>query len=327
MKTITLKHLEDICGVTEKLFDIYGELSDAELNNKKNTQEYKNLLEKLYLLREEEYSYYKYFIENLNEAGKAVRYLTGRSNKDLEAATNVAVRSDEQEIKQYRIITRLHLIALMDDNYFLNDVDEDLLTITTGKNHMEFLHDSWIMDGQEINYRTVSFCESIMDDDVLFYTSMKYIMAFLCPMIESEYCKNNFNRIKRDFDNHIIKPSMGVTEAYANYVHLVKGLDNACVVLGVLLDFSDSELDSPDASVEFNMFLAEFKASLLFLDDEGMQDVQEEFNDVINMDKYLEEHEDDENVRSTIQDVISNFEIERKYANEDNNLEYKKSDF
>lgn len=324
MKYATLKTLDDICGITEEIFDVYGDLTDLEVNDKKNTQEYKDALEKLCLLRDKEFALYEYFIRDLNEACKAVRYLSRLSDKALESAANVAIDADEQEIKQYRIISKLHLIALMDDNYFLNDVDEDLLSIAAGKDNMDFLHDAWVMDAQEINYRTVSFLDLVKDDDPKQYTSVKYIMSFVTPLIETEFCQNGFRRIKRDFDKRIIKRHLGVSDDFISYVHSIKGLDNACIVVGVLLDFEDDDLSDSDELINFNILLAEFKASLLFLDDELLGELQEEIMDITSSDRYLREHEDDEMVREIVNDTIANIKDDKKFANEDIDFGYEK---
>ena len=102
MKFTTLKILDVICKITEEIFDVYGDLTDLENNNKKNTSEFKDTLEKLCLLRDRELELYKYFMRDLKEACKAVEYLTRRSDKSLEAATSVTIDADEKEINRLR---------------------------------------------------------------------------------------------------------------------------------------------------------------------------------------------------------------------------------
>lgn len=322
MKIITLKHLDKICELTDKILGAYNELCELDINGKKNSKEYQDVLQKLYLLKEDEYKHYEYFIKNLDEAGKAVSFLTEKSNKPLEAATSVLMDNDEQEMQQYRIITKLYLIALMDENYFFNDVDEELLELASGEEKMNFLRDAWMLDGQEINYRTISFLEKIMHQDYETFTAAKYNMSFMVPMAETEYVSNGFNAIKRDFNNHILKSYEGVSDDFIDYTHLIKSFDNACVTLEVLSDFYDSDLEDPEANVNFNILLAEFKASLLFLDEDGMEDIMTEFNDILASEKYIRKHEDDETIRNIIEEIITNFEVERDYANKDIGKDY-----
>ena len=324
MKFATLKILDAICKITEDIFDVYGDLTDLENNNKKNTSEFKDTLEKLCLLRDRELELYKYFMRDLKEACKAVEYLTRRSDKSLEAATSVTIDADEKEIKQYRIISKLHLIALMDDNYFLNDVDEDLLSLADGKNNMDFLHDAWVMDAQEINYRTVSFLDQFKDDDPIEYTSARNIMSFVTPLVETEFCNNGFRRIKRDFDKKIIKTYPGVSDDFISYVHSIRGLDNACMVAGVLLDYSDADLDDPDELINFNILLAEFKASLLLLDESDLEGLRDEVNDIAANFRHSDEYEEYERSKEIVDDTIADISNDKKFANEDIDFGYEK---
>ena len=97
------------------------------------------------------------------------------------------------------------------------------------------------------------------------------------------------------------------------------------MVAGVLLDYSDADLDDPDELINFNILLAEFKASLLFLDESALEDLRDEVNDIAANFRHSDEDEEYERTKEIVDETIANMNIEKNFANEDIDFGYEKS--
>ncbi len=319
----TLSIINNLFKITLTIKNTYTSLAYLEKDNHKNTSQYASMLTYLRFNLEEEKIIYEYFDMFPQEAVFASKYLDEIIYKKNYYYENVAValKDDENELVTLRIAQKLDALALRNDDYFHDSIDEEDEEICSKEEDFTFIKHKMLTYNETYYYEIFNFLQDSFDDKALYF---KYNLTFLNSKLESALLNKRLDNIPQKFNSFIEYNSPNLDPSFISNIRNAYALDKLSLFIEDIPSYDDKTIynDSDDeeydelleenleelASIErenvsfeededneeledfedkfyFNILLAKLKTCLLFADDNCIKIIK---NKVINLKKYYE---------------------------------------
>ena len=307
--------IKNLYDISYKVKTIYEKLAINEISHGKNSKEYSKYLELLKIVLFFENKLYEKLNNNIDRISDILFYIASSTHNDLEDQIYVLSDNVESALIEKRVIEKLYLIAYKNNDFYKGFIDPELSIFKKCSDELiRYLRDyKELLDKEEIR-RTFYYLSQVDNQDFILY---KYRYVYLNPVIENEFINNKFNNPKNTFNDNISYKSK--YDEFNGPIKTTLAYTKCTDLLEELLSYygCDGNITCSD-DIKFEEILANFKANLLFLDDEEIHfllatvnseyDKLEEDDDIQNIEDLEEYNEED--IEKELWDAIANFDID-----------------
>ena len=316
-----IEQLELLTKVTNGTYRLYKRLSELEINEEKDSDEYKRLLGYLNMAIDIEQNKYKAFDFYYNKAIAWNNYiykhqLPGDFTPDMDSITDC----DYEYLVQRRILSNLFDIVLsncdktkeaLSSNIqdFMKDAGLKDLTVTDN-----IFYGYWAIK-KELTVDLYKAClfmlKNYIDEPV--YSNLKealiltkYQIAFLSPRMEKALINDNFN-LPHDlyFNSKFISDCFKQDEKFYQSLRDNYGINTCFKQISKLVEISDLDYNNPTMLSHVILLQCFLRASFLFMDEDSIEDTNSSFHNFIKDSQYLDRHAIDKISVSLINDCYN----------------------
>lgn len=307
------KNINNLIKITKKIYLLYQRLYKLDIEDKKDTKEYKNIINQISSLKEEENKLY-----NL-DFSKYEEYLSFISDK---LSSNVNIKTIENIINlDYN---NLHfqriLITLFNKMITHKDAGKELIPkeLTEMKELIKDINIPKLFNGsmilqdsikedilytflfffeEEINYKSNKYLKNKL-------LKIKYHTSFINQNIEKEMLKNNFNLSDLYLTSELTSELYKIDNKL--YKDMIKNYSINTIIEQIkeLLKLTDSDFLEDNTNITAIARACLLRACLINLNDDNIMTLNELFHILIEEDIYLIFHYEDRISESIIADAF-----------------------
>ena len=327
MKNTTEEILNNIIETTKTCFYIYSTLIRLEKEGLKDTNQYKDVLESLYLAIEDEESSYEYFIENIDKAAEANNILAHMiGNKSQMSLARLLVNGGENHLINARITKKLNnLILSLPNNFVLNLSSEEL----------DCINNEDLSDGYSFLYEILPLLDktthlmlsSYLDDAITLekdsvITSLliqvKYYLSFLNIHLEGRNISDGFIKISNEFEKEMTFDLDEISPDSLIAIKNLHGTELTSLAVNELFEYHDQDYHNKSIYVKIIISTCLLQTATLYVSKDELKnleaEIQEELLDISFQDQTFKKYI---LASKIIQNVFSKSEQIKTHANKD----------
>lgn len=322
-----LEQLETLLQLSTEISNIYDQLCKLEINNQKDSKEYNQLITKLNKLIEKENN--EYNSKNFTQE-ECIKYL-----KLLEIQTKIPAMDNKitTSLKYYdkRIVRRIiiNLIGILDRNkeFHKKMISENILKSLN--NIVGNITENDLVQGinksaqvqTAINNDIHSIFLSILEESI----SSKSNKDYRSKLIEAKYCilfshknmESLFIGIKFDIPSTIytsskmINQTLNQSDIAYNHIKYIILKSLVKKEINILLNFYDSEYNNDNVYFSSIICQCHIRAILSLMEENEVNNLNQEFHNIIEGQHYLSKHLNDRISESIIMSCFKCFKHDK----------------
>lgn len=321
-------HIDAFIKIASSIDTIYKRLYQLEVDNQKESAEYKNLLEYLDISLKVEKDYYDKINFSINKYELTINYLMqdrmpNNPKSDLEA---IILQENFNRVIR-RVIANLDSRALNNQQALQKKVPNQFIELLqffnnqiTNESVLKSINSSILMKQSFENETLNTFLlflkeESDDKENVSFKDRLlkaKYDIIFVNKEIETEMLKSRFNVMNFIFDSKATADILNINSELYNILKKEYGLKISTYQIKKLLELSDIDYGNEKNTLASILRQAYMKSAFLLLDDEVISEINYDFHDLIEDPEYYNQQNEDKISTSLIIKTFRNIEKDRE---------------
>ena len=319
-----LKKLKELIKVTESIGTLYQEMQDLEINGQKNSQKYQKLLDYLTIALDTENRLYNELLIDYDKVFSMVDYLDSE-DEDVNIDAIIEDHSDGKvRSRIMKALLRETVISKRFANGLIPGMHKQLMKLL-GLKEMEGLITDRILAMIDLDMALsrdvlviylAMLDEFITNPDYTEYldvlTKTKYDIVFINRNIESEFLANDFVVSRTpDLSSELCANLNDID--YDMYGQLKNQFlsDAAIEQIEYLWDINDDDYEDDDIRANALLTQCLLRSIFTVLDDDIIDQINEEFHDVIESDEYMEEFPNYKISEKNIIDCFKRIKLDR----------------
>lgn len=304
-----LIQIESLLQSATDISKIYDRLCELEINNEKESQEYKELIAKLNKAIKEENKKYDDFISSYHQCIKYATLLASKTKFHIfdDQISTTARNYDNRVIR--RIIMKLTNIAKSNPNFNKHTIPDEIINtltklspnITKSDFHTSLNHNRNI--NQSLKNDIQSIFLSILEEAISYKTNTrirnqlikaKYCIIFAHKNLESMMIKYNFNMPSNVYIYSKIMNEVLTKDSLSyDIMKYFELKSQASKEINYLLAIRDPEYDNSETNIDSIISQYYLRALISLMTGEEVDRFNEEFHNEIESEKYLQAHPTD----------------------------------
>ncbi len=303
------EQIEAVIKITSSIDILYRRLYDLEINNQKDTDEYKKILEYLDISLEVEKGNYEKMNLSANKCVLIINYLLEqRMSSDPKSDLETIILQEDFNRVIRRVISILGSKVLNDHSELQRMIPSQLIEMlqylglqNANELVMESIQSSVIMrqafEKETLNTFLLFLQEVLEDKNYLSFRNRllkaKYDIIFVNKDIESEMLISNFNVMNFLFNSKITADFLSLDSNLYKILKNGYGVKISTYQIAELLELSDMDYSSQNTALASILRQLYMRSGFLLLDDEVISDVNYEFHEFVENPNYLNKHKED----------------------------------
>jgi hypothetical protein len=328
MEKQILTKLDFISMKTAQILDVYKKLTTLEIEDKTDTEEYKNLLETLELLKEDEDKAYDYFKNDIKKAQIAGIYLSQKSKANIPPSFITAINVNYKEAMQSRILQKLSNIVEYSLDFIADSTDTEMLNISGyGSENLEFLtrllplqnNETTYCLGDLINFSIDSVKKNDFGDELKNkLIRSKYLLSFLSTKLENYNIKNKFQSYTHTFNKDMDIEHTNISSDKIVKLNDIYGFNVSLEAIKSLVEFSNDAIKKNNSYSHALIILTHvLSVGLIYMSDEAYTYFQKTALNIINSESYNKNHHNHDIIKEIIIQIITNRSTYKEFVNQD----------
>lgn len=298
-----LKRISKILEGSKSIENLYNKLYELELDDKKDTEEYKTQIQYLRYSLDLENRLYQNSNFSADKCSALIKYLIKfKLNKDYIDCEEYIINQDCNNIHILRVLRFLTQQIVNDDGgykeLYLTESDSSIFNMENLTKAKQYTNICNFMENDIHNLFLLFLQELIDNKNYSFYKNefirVKYNLSFINSKLEKQMIDNNFN-INRDvyLSSKLISDLYGIDLEIYNFMRDDYASAFLDTHISEFLKLGDIDYNERTKSISSMIRSCYIKSYLLMMSDDKIYDCNSEFHEYIESEEYINKHPND----------------------------------